>query len=258
MAMKKETQNALLSFFYLLCLYLAVQLLPLSRWIPIHWVVTLVKIALEALLILLSIHEIRKGKMIWPKERISFLFSLPFLLVCVSNLLYAWIFRLPLERGGTEDFLLQTIEYLFSTTLEEMIFRIVLIYCFLLIFEKKKEKKELSLLLSALCFSLMHAINFFGNDPLSVLMQMGYTFYLGVLLGFFALYMDTYLLPSFAHFLFNFLNNTLFSYLFPGVEITLSYVLFSVGIGVLVLLYFIFVYILKVKKKEHVSQTRSD
>ena len=103
----------------------------------------------------------------------------------------------------------------------------------------------------------MHAINFIGNAPLSVLMQMGYTLFLGVVLASITLYhkRGIYLAISF-HFFFNFINSDLINALF-SYQINLNYVLFNLAFGVLALLYLFFLYHRHQKGNENVTGHRN-
>lgn len=253
--MTKETSNKLYSFLYLFALYLGVKLLPLYEWIPIYWVASLVFFILYLGIIFLLVHEATRAnlKPLKNESHLSYLWLIPLIIGCMSNLISSWAECLPV----TSEFYITTLLHRMGMTLccvviEELLFRFFFLY-FLQDMIKKEEHKDLFVILfSSLAFSFMHVVNFYGNNPVAVITQMGYTFVLGLILGFIAIYFETPLIPIIGHFLFNFLNTDLYS-MFYVLKMDATYYLISIAIGTFVMAYAVILYYLARRKKEHAT-----
>ncbi len=253
--MEKKTSNLLFTFLYLLSFYLAIKMVPFEKLNFVSFLPSLLRIICFCLLIFLMAYETKKNQIHHrrnPSHPNDFLL-VPFLLVCSSNLLYCFFFH---EKQTisfeAESFALSTIETFFSVTIEEILFRVFFIEFLSSFLKDGKWKNLLVILFSALAFSFMHILNFFGNAPLAVLLQIGYTFYIGLILGMIACFFESPFLPIVFHFFFNFLNTNLYVCLYD-IEITSKYVLFSFGIGFVLLIYLFVVYYLARRKNNHVS-----
>ena len=255
--MEKEQKNTLITFLYLLLFYLACKFLPFEKIPGPNFVAPLLQ-ALVLLGILIFVLLEEKKCQIPRKEGTQNPFlSFPLFLICFSNLLYLLCFQIaPSKTVDVPLFLSETLVTFFSITIEELLFR-SLLFPFFQSLIQGKHSDELSILVSSACFSLMHAINFIGNAPLSVVMQMGYTLFLGVVLASITLYhkRGIYLAISF-HFFFNFINSDLINALF-SYQINLNYVLFNLTFGVLALLYLFFLYHRHQKGNENVTGHRN-
>lgn len=183
----------------------------------------LAKLGFLVALILFSVISVSKGK------RMPLLF-LPFFLAPFSNLL-------ALLCGGSFSFsfssydLLRLFSVPLSVFLEEIIFRDLALKGR----EWKKEKIEW-LFLSSSLFALSH---FAAGFSLSSLIQVAYTFGLGLLCGF--LYLEGGgFWPSFSlHLLFNLMNNEVYRWIAGGVSSLVFYAA-NLGVAFLVGAYFLF------------------
>ncbi len=253
--MEKKTSNLLFTFLYLLSFYLAIKLVPFEKLNSVSFLPSLLRTICFCILLFLMLHEIKKNQIQHRRNpnHLSILFLVPFLLVCSSNLLYCFFFHeKQVISFDAQSFILSTIETLFSVTIEEILFRIFFIEFLFSFLKDGRWKNLLVILFSALAFSFMHVLNFFGNAPLAVLLQIGYTFYLGLIFGVMALFFESPILSIVFHFLFNFLNMNLYNCLYD-VEITSKYVLFSFLLGFVLLIYLFVVYDLSRRKNNHVS-----
>ena len=253
--MEKITSNKLYSFLYLLAVYLGIKLLPLIDWLPQLWQANLIQIALYLILIGLIIYECRRIPLHHRKNKdhLSYFLLLPMVLGCMSNLLYCWFFGIePKVSIDSLYFPLNSVITILCVSIEELLLRF-LFFSFVEDMVRKSRYSVLwTVLFSSIAFSLMHCINFFGNAPLNVLLQLGYTFVLGLALGSLAILFESPIIPILGHFLFNFLNTDLYVSLYQA-EINTSYVLFSVGVIILLILYLILLYYLTWRKKQHAT-----
>lgn len=253
--MDSKAKNSLYSFLYLFALYLAIRLLPLTKWCgSLLWLSKVLLIFLFAALICLGIYESRKLNFSFPKKKhISFFLLLPLTIGCISNFLYCLIFQIPQSVSISPLFSLDIVSSFLGVVIEEFLFRYFFI-SFLDSFLKEEKKKPFYIILfSSIAFSLMHCINFFGNNPLSVLLQIGYTFLLGFAFGYLTLSFSCLQIAVFGHFLFNFFNTDLFIH-FYDLTIDYKYVLFSLGIGLFIFFYLFLIYHLNWRKQNEYNK----
>lgn len=250
--MEKQSRQLLYTFLYLLAIYLGVKMLPLERWIPSKPVVLLLSFALEVLLILLILYEIRHAslKMEKREQTISLFFLLPLLPAAGSNLLYSLIFKSGITFSIDSLFPLVTVNTLACVVIEELLFRMILLLFFSSLL-KEKNRTLRSIFFASLCFSLMHCINFFGNNPFAVLLQLGYTFLLGLVLNSLTYLYGSVIVPIVGHFLYNFLNMDLFSRIYDVNMSEPSYIIFQTAIGIFAIIYLAVLFFIDRKKGEN-------
>lgn len=249
--MDSTTKNKLYSFLYLFAFYLAIRLLPLDKWCgSLTWLSKLLLILLFALEVFLQFWEARKIEYHYPKiEHTTPFLWIPFILGCGSNIFYCLCFSIPAEVSISNLFFLNILSTFLGVMIEEILFRYFFISFLDSLLKEDKWKNFYLILFSGLAFSLMHCINFFGNNPFSVLLQLGYTFVLGIVCSYLALGYQKLYLAVIGHFLFNFLNTDLFVSLY-NIDVDTPYILFSLGIGIILSLYFVLIFYLN-RRKQH-------
>ncbi len=163
------------------------------------------------------------------RKRMSPLF-LPFFLIPFSNIL-------ALAIGGSFSFefssfdLLRLFSVPLSVLLEEIIFRDLALKG-----REGKKEKVAWLFLSSFLFSLAH---FASGFSLSSLIQVVYTFGLGLICGLLYLEGGGFWPSFFLHLLFNLSNNEVYRWVCQSVSETAFYAV-NVGVGVLFGAYFVF------------------
>ena len=157
---------------------------------------------------------------------------IPLLLLCASNFVVV-LFQKSSINTSIDIFEIITglILSIGVGIIEELLFRSQVLEEFL-----QYKSKPKALLYSSLIFSSVHLLNIssLGSVP-SVLIQVGYTFYLGLVVGVIYLASKNIFLPIVFHILFNFLNDILvaelfvmkWDYIFFLVNILLGVVLFG-------------------------------
>jgi membrane protease YdiL (CAAX protease family) len=251
--MDKKTSNLLFSFLYLLAFYLAIKFIPFEKMTSFSWFPVMMQSLCLVLLLAMILYEVKKNGLVHRKKEnhLNYLLLIPLILGCASNLLYCLFFQVaPSVSFDPVLFPLNSFKTLLSVSIEELLFRFFFLEFLICFIKDGKWKNVLVVLFSSLAFSLMHVVNFFGNAPLSVLIQIGYTFLLGGILSYLALMFESPIVPILGHFLFNYLNTDIFVCLY-SVEINLSYVLFSIGIGLILLIYLFVLYDLDRRKNIH-------
>ena len=244
-------------FLYFLCLYLAVNAIPFSRFITSEHLCLGLSLLAKTLLLgyavwecfrprnraLFSFHKFRRYDLLW----------LPLILPCLSNVLYAACFS-----GGFSPTLdagkaaLAFADDLIVAVMEEILFRGFLFMFFLTLFQDKKNGAVYAILLSSIAFGAIHLVNIFSNPPMAVLAQVGYSFLLGIVLSLVYLGSGNFVLPILGHFLFNALNDTIPS-MFSSYSMEATYYVWSAVLGVFALLYAVGIAIVMERRKNHVS-----
>ena len=244
-------------FLYFLCLYLAVNAIPFSRFIPSEHLCLGLSLLAKTLLLGYAVWECFR-----PRNRALFSFDrlgrkdflwLPLIVPCLSNILYAACFSgsfFPALDAGKAA--LAFADDLVVAILEEILFRGILFIFFLALFQNKKNGVVYSILLSSIAFGAIHLVNIFSNPPLAVLAQVGYSFLLGIVLSLAYRGSENFVLPVLGHFLFNALNDTIPS-MFSSYSIDVTYYVWSVILGAFGLLYAIGIAIVMERRKTHVS-----
>jgi len=174
------------------------------------------------------------------------LLFIPFILMACSNFLYCFIFN----QESINDFSFYNlfdaiVTCLLTATCEELTFRSLLVGEI-----AKNNSKFKTIFISSILFGLVHLFNIGSiGSILPSLVQVVYSFALGLLLSLMYVYQENIILPIALHFLFNFINSYLVLF-FYNYNWDYIYILFNVGVGIVVLLYAYFVYNYLRKKEE--------
>ena len=244
-------------FLYFLCLYLAANAIPFSRFIPSEHLCLGLSLLAKTLLLGYAVWECFR-----PRNRALFSFHrlgrkdflwLPLIVPCLSNILYGACFSgsfFPALDAGKAA--LAFADDLVVAVMEEILFRGFLFMFFLTLFQDKKKGAVYAILLSSIAFGVIHLVNIFSNPPLAVLAQVGYSFLLGVVLSLVYLGSENFVLPVLGHFLFNALNDTVPS-MFLSYSMDTAYYIWNAVLGVFALLYAIGIAIVMERRKNHVS-----
>ena len=218
-----------------------------ASWISYPEIVFFINFTLRLGFIIFANFFIKKNLMIFPpfkKNRWQTLLILPLFFITFSNLLVGLITNSPNRLFINPTALIQdTSLALLVAVAEELIFRVVLFTQF-----KKYNKVLPSIIYSSLVFALVHLVGI--NSVASivpVLIQVGYTFFLG--LGCVLIYYLTqnFIFPILFHFSFNFLNNILTETLFFLPRDWMFYTI-NIVVGIICLVYGIWLYRFSLKK----------
>ena len=218
----------------LILLYIAIVSFPFALWIDDVYC-KIIDMSLKAVFIVIAFISIKKYELgnpqALPNKNLKLLLLIPLVVLTFSNWIYFWIFKAPLHSsidGGM--FTLTVFNTLVTAFCEELLFREITHNCL-----KETIKQDyLRILISSSIFAILHFVNFFGGmDILSVLAQVGYTFVLGLILGLIKEKGAGLIALVSFHFLFNVLNNDLFSFLYKG-EWNTEFIMTNIIIGVVV------------------------
>lgn len=170
--------------------------------------------------------------------RASLLYLPFFLLFPFSNYVSLFI-RGSFSFYYSNELIFLLFDCLLTAFVEEKLFRSLFIY------NDSKDKWK-SILLSSLVFALSHIFNGFS---IQTLMQVVYTFGLGVILGSIYAYGGGFIYSFILHFMFNFFNGALYNY-FKPTKIDTLYIVSNVIIGVIIVVYYLLIVFIKTRKKE--------
>ena len=177
------------------------------------------------------------------------LLFLPFLLVCFSNIIAAGIAGSKFTLEVDAPYLsLIIIYHLIGVIIEEIVFRFIIQSSLVRTSSIKR------ILASAGIFALFHFINIINVSSVDalipLLIQVVYSFGLGILLGF--VYEYTYSIPLCVafHFLFNFFNMIFMENIFNIYIPMLPYYLTAVVIGVITAVYAFLIYYFVLRKTD--------
>jgi len=231
----------------LICVFVLFTSIPFDFFITNETIVYLLNIILKIGFIIFAIFYIKKEKYkydVLGKLKCQHLLLFPFILVCFSNLFVCLIDKAPLRELNLISIFQDLLFYLLIAISEELVFRYVL-------FNEIKANNSYfkAMLFSSLVFGGLHILNItsIASIPLC-LVQVLYTFGLGMLLCLIYLYTQNLIVTISFHFLFNFLNDSLASALFE-MNWNTNFYLINVIFAIVFIIYGIIIYIFKVKKE---------
>jgi membrane protease YdiL (CAAX protease family) len=238
-------KKRLYSILFLISLILLFQSIPFSLFITEKIVLFIINIIIKIGSIIYFFYYLKKEKLN-PLKREKIKFSsvklIPLLLLCFSNIFVVIIAQSNLKENIN---IFEIITGFFIAIgvgiIEELLFRSQLLQEFL-----NNKNKLTSLLYSSLIFGSVHLLNIssFSSIP-NVLVQVVYTFFLGLILGIIYIHSENIILPIIFHILFNFINDTLVSNLFYY-KWDLTFFIVNILVALLVSLY---IFIISIKRK---------
>ncbi|MBP5092396.1 MAG: CPBP family intramembrane metalloprotease [Bacilli bacterium] len=245
--MEKSLKEKLFLFLGIALGYMLWNYLPLASWIANEVVFLSIKLAyyavLAALIIILKHRfEIEIER---PHKELKYLFLVPLIVCCLGNLASSLIFQYGVGEASHESGLLvlDLVVDLLCSIVEDLCFVDVLIAILLYVI-KSKYKKSISILVSGLVFTAVHAYSFLYLNSAEQYALAGfqefYVFFVTLACGYLAIYYDSAIIPVGFHFLFNALNHVVFFHFFEFsiLEAGWPYIVFTGMIAILTFAYF--------------------
>lgn len=202
-------KNNLIDFLIILLVTIGIACLPFNLFIKENWLVLLLQIVMQILVNLFIIWFAKKktklslqnGEIRWK----NFLILLPVFLVCFTNYLYLLTTNNFGEFRTDWTIIFEIILAFTIVVNEELVFRL------LFISNLEKPKIISKMFISAGVFAACHLTTFFSTFNPADLIQVLYTFWLGLLLAFMFMFTKS-IYPCIAlHFLFNVFNQIFIS-----------------------------------------------
>lgn len=238
-------KKRLYSILYLVCIVLLINSNPFSLFISNEILLLSINLVIKVISIIYILHYIKKenlNKIKTKKLEKSSIKLIPLLLLCFSNFFVVLIANSTVK---TEIDIFAILSGLVIAILigiiEELLFRNQILEELL-----KNQTKFKALLYSSLIFGGVHLLNISSISSIpTVLAQVGYTFILGLCLGYIYISSKNIILPIIYHTLFNFLNDVLVVKLF-NLKWDLTFFIVNISLGILVIIY---LFLTTLKKK---------
>ena len=216
----------------------------------------IIELSAKIIFFFVMLFYIKKYELTKPEFKRLELFTLlfiPFLLLSGSNIFAELINKSEINNNINYELLIKALSISFITVInEEIVFR----GCLLKEIEKSEDRFR-TIFVSALIFGLVHLLNInsLGSIPY-VLLQVGYSFYLGLILGLMYLSTRNIIIPIIMHMSFNMVNSDLTNALFD-IDYNVLYFVVNISIGVIIFIYFLICYTI-FKEKEKWDDVRKD
>ena len=239
------TRNKIIDIAIVTLLYIGICTFPTNLITDNEIFYYLIEVGLMTLMILFIILYVHAHGYLKPEKQPTdfktLLLFIPVVVVAISNFLYAWILKEPLEPVFSWASPLQILFILLLVTVEEVIFR------YLMLGNITKGKPIVRIIIAAGIFALCHLTHFFSTFNPVDLVVVAYSFGLGIVFGLIYYYSHNLVACIGLHFLFNFCNDFLFVRLY-SVSNMLWYFLINGIVALVVGLYLLGLYLLKLRK----------
>ncbi len=218
-----------------------------TAYIPHYYANVFIQFLLRVGFLLFAFYFIKRNKLPTPQlEKLHKYWPLfiPFFILPLTNIFVGLISGAMLTPVNglhilIEGFVMNTLIVLS----EELVFRVVILSYLL-----TRTSNLKAIVYSSLIFALTHIVNLGALNQIGpVLIQMGYTFFIGLLCAFLYIFSLNIVLPLIFHFLFNLFNGTLSSALYPGITGPLFYTI-NISMIVIATLYGVWLYYFLTKK----------
>lgn len=244
-------RSRMLDSAILMILLIGVATFPVNLLVKdAFWYYVIEALLMLAVLVFILFYENRHPEIIPPKRPfnlINLLWLLPALLVPFSNFFYALFLKEPAYPSFEMYNIPQVAFIAINVVVEEYIFRKHLLG------NLTHEKKIIRILISAAIFGICHITRFLSTfNPVDLIVVV-YAFGLGMVLGLIYCYTNSLTACIVLHFLFNLVNDFLFTSLF-GVSNFLWYYLINVIFAIVVGVYLLLVYLFVFEKKPSITR----
>lgn len=207
----------------------------------------LVQIGLRLLLLIYYYFSIRRsGRRVYGDENWKEIAILsPVFLICVSNIILCAIYPTSVSFNGINKiFALEIVLDLLTAIVEEILFRLIFHNAL------RISNRLVRIIASAGIFAAFHALHFFAYFDPTIFIQVGYTFGLGIVLGFLMEYGNSVFMCMGLHFLYNAVNGTLFSYIFmmSNPQQLPVYYYVNIGVAAVVAIYLLIIFLVRYRK----------
>lgn len=228
--------------------FLFINTFPLSDFIKNFWVSFGVYLAMNiAFLFFLYFYWKKFTTLkVYPFKPVkkNLLFFLPLVVVSASN--FAYLLYVPQDIVGSVSWTLplSMILTVFTALKEEAIFRLLLIPNLNMV-----KSRFWRVIISAAIFGVAHITNFLITFDPQYLIQIAYTFGLGIVLGFVYEYGRSISMCIGFHFLFNVINDTIYKSITNGISNLPAYFIINTAVALFAGLYLLTIYLMVIKKE---------
>ena len=252
--MNDECKKRWYSISFIICVSLLITSLPFQLFIKNDWVLFTINVLTRISSIIFILYSLKKEQIkfnIFHKPKRKDLAFIPLLFLCASNFMVAIYQKSVINQVVNYDNIIQAFFISILTAIkEELLFRGILLTEF-----DKTQSKFKTIIYSALIFGSIHLLNIGSlSSIIPSLLQVLYTAFLGLFLGFIYLYSKNLIYPIIFHFTFNFFNDSLVTNLYQ-LKWELSYFIINALVGLCVFVYgFILLSIFKRKEISYATK----
>lgn len=252
--MNDECKKGWYSISFIICVSLLITSLPFQLFIKNDWVLFTINVLTRISSIIFILYSLKKEQIkfnIFHKPKRKDLAFIPLLFLCASNFMVAIYQKSVINQVVNYDNIIQAFFIsILTAIMEELLFRGILLTEF-----DKTQSKFKTIIYSALIFGSIHLLNIGSlSSIIPSLLQVLYTAFLGLFLGFIYLYSKNLIYPIIFHFTFNFLNDSLVTNLYQ-LKWELSYFIINALVGLCVFVYgFILLSIFKRKEISYATK----
>jgi len=238
--MEEQSKKKTIDLVIFVAVFLLTSSIPFSLFIPDPELVYWLNVTLRLAFFLFAFFFLRKSGLARPaftKPNKRTILLSPFLFLCLSNFMVAWIQGSPVAGTTSLIPLVKAASfYLLVAVGEELVFRAVVYSEF-----RKRWPLWKAVVISSLIFALPHLLNATSWASLGTsALQVGYSFFLGLILAIVYEASGNIIWAMALHFLFDFLNGYLASQLFP-LPWELTFYVTNVLVYVSLALYFLLI-----------------
>lgn len=242
-------KKRLYSIIYLISLVLLLNSIPFYLFIKNQLILILLNIAIKGFSIYYILNYIKKeGLNPLKKEKItaSIVRLVPLIFLCFSNFIVAVVQDSTVRNNiNITSIIYGLITAVGVGIVEELLFRSQVLEEFL----RHKNKKE-AIFYSSLIFGSIHLLNLSSIASIpSVLTQIAYTFFLGIVLGYIYVNTKNIYIPIVFHILYNFINSVLVVEIFY-IKWNFTFFIVNIFVGIIVFIYMLGISRINNKKED--------
>ena len=244
----KEYQRKLIDLGIILFAYLFFASIPFGLFIKgeyAEWLIPILQIMMQILFLAFWIFFVPRSSLKVVKIRTNlknYVVMIPAFLICGSNFLYAAFRPGDYQPHFSWIFAIQVVLTFITVANEEYLFRLVLIG------NLDPIKKPIwKIVVAAAIFGICHIGAFLNSFNPVDLINVAYTFGLGLILGLIYVYGGAPCTCICLHLLFNIVNGLVFGYAFVVSDFT-TYILVNTGLALFFGIYLLIIYLVRFRK----------
>ena len=245
------TKNKIYDLLIIILIYIGLSCIPFNLLYISPIFVTFFQILSQIITFLLILFILRKSPLkvsIKKTNSKNVILFIPLVIVCFSNFFCLLMPESKLILSFNFQLLLDIFLSVAIAWNEEYIFRLILIDNL-----DSGNDSFKNILISSAIFALCHITHFLSSFNPVALIDVIYTFGIGIVLGFIYIYSDSLIFAFIFHAIFNIINNNLsLAWIQYGDNLFLYY-LINVIVALVAAVYLLIVYMIKLKKSEKVS-----
>ena len=239
-------KNKIYDILIIILLYIGISCLPFDL-IPVpSFVHYIFKILAQVAIIIFIRYFLKKSplsKDVQKKNSISIVWFIPLFIVCFSNFFCLIDKNNSVVFSFDIDLIFAIMLSLFIAYNEEYIFRM------LLIDNLNTDKPIMKILISSTIFAACHLSHFLSSFNPVDLIDVVYTFFIGIILGLIFVYTNKFVFVYLFHASYNVINGDFSRYWIHFGSASNSFYLINITVGIIAAVYIVLIYFIKLRKE---------